>query len=176
MKGGETSEWSEAGEFALLTLQDDGTDNSYLITKNAGRQAHVSLASRTLYKDDKWNTICLPFDVVLEDSPLAGATAKTLTDADDGIYYMTDESKLKHTGKPRTLKACRAYFQFSEAAAARNFVLDFGNGETTGITTTDFTDYTDKAGAWYTVDGKKLDKQPMRKGLYIQNGQKVVIK
>jgi hypothetical protein len=35
----------------------------------------------TLYKDDKWNTICLPFDLVLEGSPLAGATARALTAA-----------------------------------------------------------------------------------------------
>ena len=29
---------------------------------------------------------------------------------------------------------------------------------------------------WYTVDGRKLDKQPTAKGLYIRNGRKVVIK
>jgi hypothetical protein len=41
--------------------------------------------------------------------------------------------------------------------------------------TTDFTDYTDKAGAWYTLHGRKLDKKPTRKGLYIYGGRKVVI-
>ena len=29
---------------------------------------------------------------------------------------------------------------------------------------------------WYTLDGQKLNKKPTRKGLYIQNGKKVVIK
>ena len=28
----------------------------------------------------------------------------------------------------------------------------------------------------FTIDGKKLDVQPTRKGIYIQNGRKVVIK
>ena len=29
---------------------------------------------------------------------------------------------------------------------------------------------------WYTLDGRKLDKQPTTKGLYIYKGKKVVIK
>lgn len=33
-----------------------------------------------------------------------------------------------------------------------------------------------EAGAWYTVDGVKLNGKPMRKGVYIFNGKKVVMK
>ena len=29
---------------------------------------------------------------------------------------------------------------------------------------------------WYTLDGRKLDGKPAKKGLYIVNGKKVVIK
>jgi hypothetical protein len=29
---------------------------------------------------------------------------------------------------------------------------------------------------WYTLDGQKLQTQPTQKGMYIVNGQKVVIK
>ena len=46
-----------------------------------GYFADVTLAGRTLYKDGAWNTICLPFNVTLDSSPLAGATARTLTSA-----------------------------------------------------------------------------------------------
>ncbi len=38
----------------------------------------MTLADRTLYKDGAWNTICLPFDVTIADSPLAGATVMKL--------------------------------------------------------------------------------------------------
>lgn len=251
VKGSETSEWSEVGEFALLTLQDAGTDNTSLIVNNYGRQAHVTLAGRTLYKDGEWNTLCLPFDIDdLDESPLADATVKTLwgatmtgthvtltfgdldiyagypyiikwddeesiienpqfanvtisatqgytlsysddnvkfigyfdafgiTAADEDIYYMTADSKLKHTGKDRTLNACRAYFQFSEeAAAAREFILDFGDETTTGTQSIDIVKTGNETdGTWYTVEGVTLDKQPTRKGLYINNGRKVVVK
>ena len=35
--------------------------------------------------------------------------------------------------------------------------LNSGDEEVQGITTTDFTDSTDKAGGWYSLDGRKLD-------------------
>ena len=41
----------------------------------------VVLNGRTLYKDGAWNTLYLPFNVVLDGSPLAGATARPLTEA-----------------------------------------------------------------------------------------------
>ena len=28
---------------------------------------------------------------------------------------------------------------------------------------------------WYTIDGLRLDGQPLRKGLYIRSGRKVVV-
>ena len=92
------------------------------------------------------------------------------------IYYMTTGSVLKHTGVARTLNACRAYFQFKPVTASRQLVLDFGGRDVvTGISLTpDFTSTGE--GSWYTVDGMKLDQQPTRKGVYIQNGKKVVIK
>ena len=34
----------------------------------------------------------------------------------------------------------------------------------------------ERAGAWYTLDGRKLDTKPTQKGMYIHNGKKVVVK
>ena len=79
------------------------------------------------------------------------------------------------------MNACRAYFQLTNGLTAGDkalsrLVLNFGDEEVQGITTTDFTDSTYKADGWYTLDGLKLDKAPTRKGLYIHNGRKVVVK
>ena len=260
VKGEEASEWSSHDFFTTLgflelanddSQKPDGEKNTDLINGDDGSPKDVMLAGRTLYKDDEWNTICLPFDVVLEDSPLSGAIAKTLTDAtmtgthvtltfgnavdkleagvpyilkwanngdddivdpvfngvtivkseagtiekadgnvkfigyydafdidadDTDIYYMTAGSKLKYTGVPRTLKSCRAYFQFTEAAAARQFVLDFGDGDvTTGIVTLDNLSVS-QSDDYYDLLGRKMPNGQMRKGLYINNGKKVVIK
>ncbi len=41
------------------------------------------LAGRTLYKDGSWNTLCLPFAVAIEDSPLEDATIMMLDNSTD---------------------------------------------------------------------------------------------
>ena len=61
----------------------DNADNSTTISENNGNLANVTLTDRTLYKDGKWNTLCLPFavDLTATDCPLFGATARTVTAA-----------------------------------------------------------------------------------------------
>ena len=68
------------GTPATVTLAN-AEDNSTTISNANGYVANVTLAARTLYKDGKWNTLCLPFDVTIAGSPLAGATARPLNSA-----------------------------------------------------------------------------------------------
>ena len=68
------------GTPATVTLADNA-DNTTIITGADGCVADVTLSGRTLYKDGAWNTICLPFDVTIAGSPLAGTTARALTSA-----------------------------------------------------------------------------------------------
>ena len=249
-----TTNWVSGESFTTLPLielaNDDSNNemkNSDIIAKYDGETVDVTLAGRTLFKDGSWNTLCLPFDVTLEGSPLEGATAKTLTDAtvdgnsvnlifgsevdeleagvpyiilwnegenivaptfknvtianvtnpcefasgevkfigyydafdittpaNDDIYYMKADNTLAHTGKPRTLKAFRAYFQFGENVmqSARTFVLDFGDGSQATSISSLPADMLE--GDWYTVSGMKVET--LKKGIYISNGKKVVVK
>ena len=90
-----------------------------------------------------------------------------------------------------TLGACRAYFHVDlngGSAAVRQFVLNFGEGETTGIISIENGKFLDEpsgraerkieneADAWYDLSGRRLNGKPTQKGLYINNGRKVVIK
>jgi len=63
----------------------DNAPNSSLISEtadaNGDQPVDVTLQGRTFYGDGNWNTLCLPFDVTLADSPLAGAEARTLSEA-----------------------------------------------------------------------------------------------
>ena len=250
--------------FGCIMLADNAADNSNstAIGSHNNQTVNVMLDGRTLYKDGEWNTICLPFDVTLANSPLAGATAKTLTNASvsgthveltfgeavselkagtpyiikwaegtnivnpvftnviiknsaediarktasmDGgkvkfigyydafpitsantdIYYISTGNQLQSTGTDRTLNACRAYFQFNDGNNAREIVMRFAEDETTGIQPPTISPEGERAeafpregldGVWYTVDGRKLSGKPTRKGLYIFNGKKTVIK
>ena len=50
------------------------------------------------------------------------------------------------------------------------------NGETTAIGTLDTKTGDITLDGWYTMDGRKLEGKPTKKGLYINNGRKIVIK
>ena len=68
----------------LVLLDDDSQEvakNQKKLEWNEGQTADVMLSGRTLYRDGKWNTLCLPFDVTLSGSPLGGAEARRLEDA-----------------------------------------------------------------------------------------------
>ena len=81
-----------------------------------------------------------------------------------------------------TIGAFRAYFTLNGitagdlASLVRAFVLNFGDGETTAIATTNYTDDTNEADAWYDLSGRKLTGKPSRAGIYINNGKKITIK
>jgi surface protein len=48
--------------------------------------------------------------------------------------------------------------------------------EETGIKTTNLTNQTNEADAWYSIDGRKLEGKPQQRGLYINNGKKIMVK
>ena len=111
-------------------------------------------------------------------------SAMNLAANDKTVLYLGAGNKLYYPSDDVSVYAFRAYFKLkgitagdlpvSGQANARAFVLNFGD-ESTGITTTNFTDSTDKAGEWYDLQGRRLNGQPTTKGIYINNG-KVIIK
>ncbi|MBR1543796.1 MAG: hypothetical protein IJ626_02750, partial [Muribaculaceae bacterium] len=64
-----------------IVIDANNDDNSSMLYYNHGKKLNVSLKNTTLYKDGRWNTLTLPFDVELSGSPLSGAEARTVTAA-----------------------------------------------------------------------------------------------
>ena len=244
----------------------NNTDNDAIISNHNDETIAVMLQGRTLYKDGKWNTLCLPFALSTEQiaahtdfsgatlmeldtdgkngfdttdgtlyltfkkataiaagvpylvkwsedgddftSPvfsgvtIGAATPATVSDADEGletvqmvgsyspvaveandksILFLGDANTLYYSTVDRNIRSCRAYFSVPyikqhATQQARAFRLDFGDGEQTGIITTNYTNFTNSDDAWYTLDGRKLDGKPTAKGLYINGGRKIIIK
>jgi hypothetical protein len=251
----------------------DNADNSETLNNYGGMTAYsVTLSGRTLYKDDKWNTLCLPFSLAsLTGTPLEGATLKELdvdgwydsegaryndeasgrhqTGFDKGtlylyfkdassivagkpylikwasgsnitspvfsnvtihstftgvvsadgtldfigtyspmtiagenktMLYLAGDNNLYYPNAAMTLNACRAYFQLygieaGDIVASRLF---FGEDDPTGILSLSKEpgNQGNKPVDYYTLDGRKLSGKPTTKGLYINNGRKIVIK
>lgn len=100
----------ELPELACFTNKivrlSDNHDNSSILTLSDGMTCNVELSGRTLYKDGKWNTLCLPFDLTLSGSVLDGVdvTAKVLDSSGtslDGEGLLT----LSFTDAPSTILA-----------------------------------------------------------------------
>lgn len=105
-----------------------------------------------------------------------------ITEKDRSVLFLQGEKLYYPDGvKPTTIGACRAYFPLNgiyggvpeETSGVHNFVLNFGDGETTGITTTKLTNQNVD---WYSIDGRKLNQKPQQRGIYISNGRKVMVK
>ena len=248
-----------------LTL-NESTSNSTAIQNANGQMSEVTLSGRTLYKDGKWNTLCLPFNFSAEQiaahKDFAGAklmelntdgkngfdatdgtlyltfkaataiaagvpylvkwdaagtdftspvffgvtidatASTTVSDADTGlqevqmvgcyspvsvnandksILFLGDNNTLYYSTVDRNIRSCRAYFYVPyidqhPSVKARAFLLDFGDEEATGILEVSADSKEKKDDAWYSLDGVRLSGKPAQRGIYINNGNKVVIK
>ncbi|MBO4731009.1 MAG: hypothetical protein J5593_06000, partial [Bacteroidaceae bacterium] len=100
-------------------------------------------------------------------------------DADNhNILFMGDSNTLYWPKSGAHINAFRAYFQLADGSSANNFVLSFDDDEPTmvngqwgaeGVSVNDNDE-------WFTLGGVKLNGAPKTKGIYINNGKKVVIK
>ena len=93
----------------IITLYDNGTDaegNSTTIASNNGKRGIVTLYGRTLYKDNSWNTICLPFGTDLTGD-LAGATLMEL------------DTKNSYNGHTTGLEGTTLHLYFKDATSIR---------------------------------------------------------
>ena len=95
-----------------LTLFDadgDAINNATRLSNYDDLEANVTLSGRTLYKDNSWNTICLPFAMTAEQvtAQLAPTKLMTLSTAtfDDGTLTLNfaDATEIE-AGKPYIIK------------------------------------------------------------------------
>lgn len=82
---------------------DESQNNTETISGNADKTVNVKL-TRTL-KADVWNTFCVPFDVIVADSPLKDATIKQIA----SVIEKDDGAVINFEKAPATLEAGKAY-------------------------------------------------------------------
>ena len=75
------------------------------------------------------------------------------------------------------LDSTKAYFDFTGSGLARpTIIVEEADGSTTAISAVTSDGVAVKAEGWYTIDGMKLNAAPTQKGVYINNGKKIVVK
>ena len=91
-------------------------------------------------------------------------------------YYLGADNKLRYSTQPVNLHTFRVFFNFYKNdidPSAVQFNLNFDGEEATGIVEVD--GVSKAAESTYNLQGVKIN-EPKQKGVYIQNGRKVVVK
>lgn len=86
-----------------------------------------------------------------------------------GLFLTASGTLKKANSNGSTMKGLRAYFTVPSGASARLALDD----DATAIRLVETTATADR---WYTTDGRQLSMQPTRRGIYIRNGQKMIIR
>lgn len=109
------------------------------------------------------------------------------SEGDNTKLFIGANNELYYPNADMTIGCQRAYFQLAEGPTAdepvsgsnakqiRAFILNFGEDKTTGISSIK-SETRNNADGWYSIDGRRLDGKPTQRGIYINNGLKVVIK
>jgi len=115
-----------------------------------------------------------------------GTYKKLSFDADDkSILFLGAGNTLYYPKKEATIGAQRAYFKLNGITAgdlpgsARTFVLDLGDEDNVTSISEELRVKSEEfatATGWYTLDGLRLSGKPTTKGVYINNGKKIVVK
>jgi hypothetical protein len=108
-------------------------------------------------------------------------------DNEQAVLFVTENNELKNPAvvndpenQSSYMKGFRAFFQLKDVpAGVRSFALNI-DGETTGISLTP-TNYTNDTNSVYDLQGRQIVNRKsvnrqFSKGVYIQNGKKVVVK
>ncbi|MBO4549204.1 MAG: hypothetical protein J5733_00610, partial [Bacteroidaceae bacterium] len=96
---------------AYLVTLANSSDNTTLIESLDGKEnCNVVLEDRTFYRNNTWNTICLPFDTEIAGSPLEGADVRTLSgitrEGETVTLIFSDEGTINEikAGRPYIIK------------------------------------------------------------------------
>ena len=131
-------------------------------------------------KGDKTRTIvlipCNDPDLALTVAPEFKGTleATTIAASTDAVNnYALNGKQFVWVKNALAIAANKCWLEISVTDVTAS-ALDIVFGNATGITTVNSAN--DTNGDWYDLNGRKLQAKPTQKGLYIQNGKKVVVK
>ena len=150
-------------ETATATELQIAAANTPLLVKNNGEETMTIMLMPT---DDTADDITAASEFIgtLEETTIAASDANTSNYAFNGKQFV-----MVRTALP--IVANKAWLAISATNAP---VINLVFGDATGVNAIDNGQLT--IDNWYDLNGRKLQKMPTKKGVYIMNGKKVVIK
>jgi hypothetical protein len=171
----------EDQEADLYTIQSVSADQAVLSDRSDAMPSNTPMLVYNKSNETKVILLipCAEPDMAITVAPEFKGTAVEKTVSADEVaatnfYVLTDQNQFVWVKDAGTIAAHRCWLEIapSQAAGARRIV--FSGSETTGIDAATLRDMT--TGDWYDLNGRKLNGMPTKKGVYIFNGRKVVIR
>ena len=179
--------------FKDVNFDDDTTDEEY--TDYKGMEAGVPYLVKWPTGSNITNPVftgvtinaATPASVVAQNDGLNRVTFQgtyapvSYDGVDKSVLFLGTGNRLYYpSGEATTsIKAFRAYFQVDLEGApngVKSFVLGFGEDDADGIRTISNEESMVNNAGWYDLNGRKLSGKPTQKGIYINNGHKLIIK
>lgn len=168
----------EDPEAQLYTITSVGTEtatateltvakaNMPILVKNNGQEKKVILLIPTTNQADEV-TVASEFVGTLEATTIAASSENQNNYAFNGKQFVWVKNAIE-------VGANRAWLHILTGAQSAPVLTIVFEGGTTKITNTNITNITN--GNWYDLNGRKLNGMPSKKGVYLFNGKKVVVK
>lgn len=163
-----------------------GTDEitMHLLGKVIPKETAVIIVSEsetiTMSADAATNVSTVPLNN-LHGVDVATATSSVLSDYPGAttLYFLSNQNSNFgfHDFSGATVPARKAFLALDDSNGARGFSMVFED-DATGIRSIDSGKDAigNEAGAWYDLRGRRLSGKPSQRGIYVNNGKKIVIK
>ena len=153
------------GDQAVLSDRSDAMpSNTPMLVYNKSNETKVILLIPCA-EPDMAITVAPEFKGTLTGTTIAASTEGQTNYAFNGKAFVFVKNAIE-------VGPNKAWLSVNTGEPSARITLVFD--ETTKITNTNLTNITN--GNWYDLNGRKLDKMPTKKGIYILNGKKVVVK
>ena len=156
------------GTATLSSAIATAPSNTPLLVYNAGNTDATFLLIPADAEPNLALTVAPEFIGTTEATTIAASTSTKNNYALNGKAFVFVKNDL-------AIGANKAYLSIQAQASPRSIDIVFGDG-TTGIEAIDNGQWSMDNGQWYDLNGRKLNAKPTKKGVYIMNGRKVVVK
>ena len=153
------------GDQAVLSDKSDAMpSNTPMLVYNKSNETKVILLIPCA-EPDMAITVAPEFQGTLAGTTIAASTEGQTNYAFNGKQFVFVKNAIE-------VGPNKAWLSVNTGVPSARITIVFD--ETTKIATTNITNLTN--GNWYDLNGRKLDKMPTKKGVYLFNGRKVVVK
>ena len=154
------------GDQAVLSDRSDAMpSNTPMLVYNKSNETKVILLIPCA-EPDLAITVAPEFQGTLTGTTIAASTEGQTNYAFNGKAFVFVKNAIE-------VGPNKAWLSVNTGVPSARITLVFDD-ETTKIANTNITNITN--GKWYDLNGRKLDKMPTKKGVYLFNGRKVVVK